>query len=258
MIKILYIHKLSDLQRKSAEVESVYIVRELKQKMKLPLSEAALSTHFSQFFSSESDHTALNDALNLVPITVEKVKSVLQKEDNLYEKVNLQRTEQLLKALPDPLFNNLVFLKNTFDWQNEFIKESSIVLNALPRLRSKDEKINYNNRLNAIFLKILRNPEFGFNFYDIINEKQIFEINGLIESMAKGYFFHITLEEELKKNDFAHIKTRIPQDDLQAVQSIEQDLAVIMKGIRRAYDANMRIVNCALVFYAYVKWMMNP
>ena len=92
---------------------------------------------------------------------------------------------------------------------------------------------------------------------DIINEAHVSNVGGLIESFGKGYFFHYTLEEELKKVNFESIMGRIPPESLQKVKEIEDNLVIIKKGIDRAYDVNMRQVNCALVLYSYVKWMMN-
>ena len=39
------------------------------------------------------------------------------------------------------------------------------------------------------------------------------------------------------------------------VEYIQKNIELIKKGIERAYDANMRMVNKALVLYAYVKWL---
>ncbi len=256
---MLYIHKLADFHRKTADVESVYIVRELKQKMKLPLTELQLNESFADFFISDLDKEAMEAALNLVPVTIEKVKNLLQRDDPLHEKVNLFRTLQILEAIPEPLFNNIVYTMDILDWQKQFLGEASIVLNAMPKMtRSREDQKACNDRLGALFQKILRNDGLLFNSNGVIHEKHLSEMTGLLEGMAKGYFFHVTLEEELQKQDFSRIKTRIPSAEMQLVLDIENDLNLIMKGVKRAYDSNMRMVNCALMLYSYMKWMMNP
>ena len=96
---------------------------------------------------------------------------------------------------------------------------------------------------------------FGFNGFDIVNERQVEEFKALHESMLKGYLFHYSLEEELRKASFTDIRSRIPADRLKEVEEIHKEILEIQKGINIAYAANMRMVNLALVMYAYVKWL---
>jgi len=105
--------------------------------------------------------------------------------------------------------------------------------------------------------EILRNKEFGFQDEDIISEAQISHIVGLNESLASGFLFHFTLEEELKKVDFETIKPRISQNRLQEDAVIRENVFKIRRGVERAYDINMRMVNLALVMYSYVKWLTS-
>ena len=129
------------------------------------------------------------------------------------------------------------------------------LLNIIPHLKTKDEKVAHNDRLNKPFQTILRNTEFTFRSNDIINEGHVNAIQGLHESMLKGFFFHYTLEEELKKLDFQGIKKRLPVAEIADVEEIEKNIENINKGVKRAYEVNMRMVNKAVVLYACVKWL---
>ena len=47
---MLYIHQLTHLSAKMADLESVYLVRELREKVKLPLKEEVMEEAFCEFF----------------------------------------------------------------------------------------------------------------------------------------------------------------------------------------------------------------
>ena len=254
---MLYIHKLSDLSRKSAETESVMIIRDLRQRMGFPISVQKMEEYFGEFLISETDTTAMLQALALINPTLEKVKHLAAEEDAVHEPVNLQRTTQILSAIPNSLLATLEFSREIADFREEFFKNASGLLNQVPRLRTNEEKKAVNEKISALFEKILRNKEFGFNYTDVVNESHVSNVNGLHESMLKGYFFHISLEEELKKASFEVIKERIPADKLQQVDEIAAHIATIKKGVERAYDINMRMVNSAIQLYSCVKWVMN-
>src|SRR3989338_4489069 len=49
------------------------------------------------------------------------------------------------------------FVKEIFEWQNEFLIEITNVFNGLANIKSSQELLNFNERLNKIFMKILRN-----------------------------------------------------------------------------------------------------
>ncbi|MEK6853628.1 MAG: hypothetical protein AABX64_03005, partial [Nanoarchaeota archaeon] len=131
------------------------------------------------------------------------------------------------------------------------------VLNQIPKLRTADEKMRVNEQVKGLFQFLLRNPNFAFQAQDMIHEGPVAQINGLAESMEKGFFFHVSLEEEYKKVDFATIKRRIPRQDLEKTAEIENHIRMIKKGLDAAYGANMRMVNLAVVLYSYVKWLSN-
>ncbi|MBI2662896.1 hypothetical protein HYX11_05565 [Candidatus Woesearchaeota archaeon] len=252
---MLYIHTLHNLTPKTADVESVYLIRDIKDKTPYPLKEERMANYFAQFVLKDEEEKVMKNSLELVEPTLAKVRTLITKKDELHESVNLQRTEQILSDVTAPINKNLEYFNEIFIWQQNFIQEMSLIFNSLPKLRTREEKVAGNDKLNVLFQRVLRNDRFGFNGFDIVNERQVEEFKALHESMLKGYLFHYSLEEELRKASFADIKSRISEDRLKEVEEIYRDILEIQKGINVAYEANMRMVNLALVMYAYVKWL---
>lgn len=254
---MLYIHKLSNLSPRTADVESVYLVRDMKQKTPYPLQENHVNDYLLEFAVSDTDRATMIQAVPLIEPTIEMIRNLLLERNALHEPVNLQRAIQILEELPTVLMNNITYVEEISEWQNKCITEIVPLLNSIPKLRTKEQKIACDQQLNVMFQRILRNKDFGFNFLDIINEAHVAHLAGLSDGMQKGYFFHFSLEEELKKLGFQDIKRRIPPDKFAEVEQIAQNISHIKRGVERAYQVNMRMVNLALVLYAYVRWMMS-
>lgn len=252
---MLYIHQLNHLTPKMADLESVYLVRDIKSKTPYPLREEQLKEVLRDFFVSGEEISAIESGLAQIEPTIELVKELLQKQSTLYEMINLQRAVQMLKSLPLHLQNNLMFLQEFQIWQNEATLDVVSLLNRVPQLRSMEEKVKANEEIKKVFGFLLRNPEFFFQYQDVVNEGQVSTINGLQEGMEKGFFFHVTLEEATKKMEYDAIKRRIPAEELQSVGEVERNIELVKEGIDVAYKANMRVVNLAVVLYAYVKWL---
>jgi hypothetical protein len=253
---MLYIHALHHLTPKTAEVESVYLIREIKGKTPYPLKESQMQEYFGDFSVSETDTQAMSHSLSLVEPTIQEVERLLQENDPIHESVALQRTLQMLKNVPAAMQKNISFTEAIMYWQQgTFITDLTTVFNSLPKLKTREEKISGNDKLNDIFGKILRNKDFAFNGYDLVNEGQVSEMNALIESLNKGFLFHYTLEEEMRKESFDNIKHRLPPAKVQEIDQIKKNIEEIKRGVERAYQCNMRMVNTALVMYAYVKWL---
>jgi len=254
---MLYIHQLKDLTPKSADIESTFIIRELKVKTPLPLTEAKIRDYFTLFFISESEKQAMAEAVELIEPTIQEVQALLRSKDPVYEPINLQRAINMLREIPPPLLNNLNYAKVIFIWQEDLIQEFAPLFNSLAQLkdRSYEERVTINQKLNEIFERLLRNNVIAFNYKDIIYEAQTSRMNDLLESIERGFFFHIGLEEELKKIDFEFIKRRIPVEKLNTVQHTRDKIAKIKKGVNAAYDINIRMMNWALVVYSYIKWL---
>ncbi len=254
---MLYIHQLTHLSSKMADLESVYLVRELREKVKLPLQEEVMEEAFCEFFVSSSELQFIEETAALVGPTIEMIKSLVQLESELYEAVSLQRAIQALEPVTAALESNLAYLQQVQVWQATSSSGMTTLLNQIPKLRTQEEKIRVNDEVKGLFQFLLRNQGFVFHAPDMVHEGPVAQVNGLVESMQKGFFFHVSLEEEYKKVDFATIKRRVPAEELKRVEEIEQDILKIKKGTDTAYNANMRMVNLSVILYSYVKWLSN-
>ena len=254
---MLYIHQLKDLTPKSADIEVVPVIREIKTRTPLPLKEENVREYFELFFVSESEKKSMTRALEIIPAAINEIQALLNTKDPDYEPVNLQRAITMLKEIPPFLLNNLNYAKEIFDWQNELVAGFAPLFNQLTTLKTKsqDEKIEVNNQLNNIFEKLLRSSEFSFNYRDVVSEGQTSRMKDLNESMEKGFFFHVLLEEEIKKQNFDLIKSRIPGEKLRKVDLTRMKISDIKRGVDAAYDLNMRMLQWALVVYGYIKWL---
>ncbi|MFH1173909.1 MAG: hypothetical protein V1725_02140 [archaeon] len=254
---MLYIHTLKDFNVRSADIEATPLIRELKQKTPPPFSEEQLWRQFAPYFVSASDREMMANALKMLGPVMQDVRTLIALNSPTYEAINLQRALAMLDELPRPLTNNLVFAEEIAQWQDGFNKEAATILNGIPAARTEGEKKELDLRLNGIFQKLLRHEEFSFNYQDIIHEGPLNRIGDLHESLSTGFLFHVTLQEHLSKQTFNIIKGRIPVHELQPVEKITNDVLSIQQGIRRAYEGNMRMIEWALLLYAYVKWMLN-
>jgi hypothetical protein len=254
---MLYIHQLKDLTPKSADIESTFIIRELKNKTPLPLTEEKIRDYFTLFFISESEKQAMAQASELIEPTINEILSLLHLKDSSYEAINLQRAINMLREIPVPLLNNINYAKVISVWQEDLVTEFTPLFNSLPQIKelSYEDRVLINQKLNEIFERLLRNNVIAFNYKDLIYEAQTSRINDLYESIQRGFLFHIGLEEELKKLDFEIIKRRIPAEKLQLAENINDQILQIKKGVSAAYDVNVRMMNWALVIYSYIKWL---
>ncbi len=251
---MLYIHTLKDLSPKCAEIEVIPLIRDIKINQPYPLSEEKVKENFSAFAVSNSDIQSQMLAFELVPSTVEEIKSLIQ-SDGQYETVNVQRAIAALQEMPPALQKNIEYCQQILVWQEMFLERITPLLSSIPKLRTLEEKQDYDKKLSAIFEMILRTKDFRFHFDDIVNEAQVARMTALIESMEHGFLFPVKLEEHLKQERFDEIKERIPQEELDRVSKITQSIKDISKGVQRAYDNNMRMIQMAVHLYAYIKAM---
>ncbi len=256
-MNLLYIHTLPHLSPRMAELESVYLVRELKRGTKYPLVLNTAQDTFAEFLVSPTDIEVIEQGLAAIDPTLQQVKQILAEKSSVHEAVNVQRTLQILEGLPLPLFSNLRYLEEIARWQEQGINEFVAVLNSIPRLRTQEEKKSCDEKLSMVFEKVLRNSNLQFHFQDVIHEAQLAHIIGLQEGLAKGYLFHISLEEELKKASFEAVKLRLPPSEVERAEQIKDSVGVIKRAVERAYQANFRMVQWATLLYAHVKWGME-
>jgi hypothetical protein len=252
---MLYIHKLFQLTPKAADIEAVALMREIKEKTPYPIQEQRLQDYLGVYFASETDIQYMQNAVQLINDIIAEINEMGASKDPIYEPINLQRTIQQLRDIPKALNSNISFAESIFKWQSILISEMASVLNAIPTIKSDAERAMLNQKLSKVFEKILRAEDFKFNSSDIVNETEKEAITALSDSMAKGFIFRTSLEEEIKKQDFFRIASRIPADKLDKHKKIRESLQRIRIGIDRAYDLNMRMINLAVILYAYIKWI---
>lgn len=253
---MVYIHQLSHLNPKAADLESVYLIREIKEKTPYPVQTEQLQDYCADLLVSATDKEMAEHAFFLLQPTMDAIMALAQQVDPIHEPINLHRALDVLKELPAPLHNNIAYMDAVISWQHNFFLVVVPALNTLGRAQSKAEKASSFQQLNPFFEKILRNnQDIRFNSGDIINEACLNHSTGLNESMSKGFLFHVSLEEELKKLSYEELQKRIPVAKLQEIEHIRANIEVINKGVERAYAVNMRMVQLAVVLYSYVKWL---
>ena len=98
---MLYTHQLKDLTPKSADIEAVHVIRELKTRTPLPLREADIREYFELFFVSESEKKIMAQALELIPAVIDEIYLLGSANDHDFEPVNNEdikiAVEKLLK-----------------------------------------------------------------------------------------------------------------------------------------------------------------
>lgn len=250
---MLYIHKLSDLNRKSAEIESVPFVRGIRQNAVFPFNQQKVEEYFASTLASESDILLIERSIQLLEPTIARLNELLSRNDQLYEAVNLHRTIQSLAPLVAYLSNNLNYAREILALQHDFMAQAASLLNSIPSLRTSEEKLRTNAAISSYFERVLRSKGFLFNYQDLVHEAQTITIEDLGKSFRNGYVFHVTLEEEIRKAAFADIKGRIPLDKLQEAEEIGKNISLIKEGIDQAYSLNMRMISWAIVFLSFIK-----
>jgi len=254
---MIYIHSLKDLTPKTAEVESVQIIRNIKSNPKVNLSRERLSENFSQFFIDSADFILIENSSRLINPTISSIKELIMTNDPLYESINLVRAITMLEELDEPLIKNIEYLKEIESWQNQLLNDIIFIVSSLPNANTMDEKMKLNNEINNIFKKILRNDDFMFNSNGMINEGKFTRINDLYKSLKDGFFFHFTVKEHLDKSSFDAVKNRIPSTNAQRVDNITRDILEIKKGVDKTYDYNMNMIKLIVDFYSHIKLFIS-
>ena len=254
---MLYIHTLKDLAPKTADIESVPIIREIKSKIKMPFSEEEFRKKFIEFFPENSDIEEMKKSSKLVEPTIEEIKKLIEEDNPTYEAINLYRTVSMLEEIGQPLIDNISYCEDMKSFRDELIREATEVLNGISSIKNQEEGIKLNDRVNKLFRRMLRNSDFTFNANDMINEGKLARITDLHHSLGEGFLFHITVKEHLDKTDFNIIKNRIKMDELRPAEDIAKDIFEIKKGVQTAYDLNMKMVNLSVIIYSYLKMLIQ-
>jgi hypothetical protein len=252
--KMLYIHTLKDLTVKSADIECTSLIREIKKGNKMPLDESQVEKQLSIFFVSKIDVEHMRKALDMIPETVNEIVALSKSGKNL-EAINLKRACSGLNEITAPLEKNMEYAIKLIAFQETFIPKITDLLSQIPKLKTDAEKKSFDESMSLFFAKILRNKkDFAFAYSDIINEAHTARMNNLTESMVHGFFFHVPIEEYLKKQEGKDL-AKGQSSEAAAVDSINKQILLIKEGVDRAYDANTRMLNMAVVLYAYIKWI---
>ncbi|MBS3143891.1 hypothetical protein J4446_03395 [Candidatus Woesearchaeota archaeon] len=254
---MLYIHSLKDLNVKTAEVESVQIIRNVKGRLRIPIQPELLNNNLNQFFIQGKDIESIMNSSELISPTIKSIGELMMKKDSVYELINLNRAVSMIEELDMPLKNNIDYLKEIESWQNQLITDLADVFNNIEAAGTSEEKIELNNKLNLIFRKILRTDDLMFNSEGLINEGKFARIKDLCKSMDEGFFFHFTLREHLDKVDFSIIRRRIPSSEIEKVSEITRNIIEIKKGVDKAYDYNMKMVQMIVNLYSYIKILIK-
>lgn len=251
---MLYIHKLSDLNAKSAEIESIQIVRSIRQHESSPTQDN-LSSHLIGSFITEADIAAIEQAISLISPAIASLNSILLSKNPEHEPVNVVRSIHGLNQVSKNLCSSLDYAKEMQLLQQGIVSGVATVLNSIPFLRTATEKSEANAALSRYFELILRSKELSFNYQDIISEGHVLLVRDLVESFRNGYIFHFTLENEIKKANFEAIKPRIPIALLKESNQLAWDIAIIKEGVDRAYDINLRMISQSIVLFSFIKWL---
>ena len=151
---MVYIHQLSHLNPKAADLESVYLIREIKEKTPFPLQTDKMQEFFTDMFVSATDKEVSEHAFFLIQPTMEAIMTIAQQLDPIHENINLHRAVDILKELPGPLQSNIAFVDSVLSWQHHLVSQIVPPLNTLGRAQSKAEKTSSFQQLNPFFEKI--------------------------------------------------------------------------------------------------------
>jgi hypothetical protein len=199
----------------------------------------------------------MSKAFELLTPVIEEVLKIAKAKDPIYEPVNIKRALEMLKDVQAPLSKNIMYAEKMSRVKLRLIREFVGTINTIPDLKKQEDKIKYNAKLNSIFEEVLRNKEMFFNSEELVDDGEVEKIRSLHESMTKGFLIHISLEEEIKKKTYDQIKARIPEEKLKQLDAITESLGHIEKGIQRAYDNNLRMIDLAVLMYSYIKLAME-
>ena len=252
---MIYLKNLNQLTPKIADIESVPLIRDIKRDFSLPVKEENVRGHFLPYLIKEQDIEVMKNSLTVIQPTLDGFSALLEKKDSDYAPINIARSHKLVSEVQEPLLLNIMYAEEILVWQEEFVKEVTLIFNSLPGAKSQEKKLELNNRLNVLFQKILRNKEFTFMYPDIINEAVIEHMKSLRDMVSQGFLFYIKMEEELNKIGFNSIKKRIPIDKLQNSDSLGDKVSEIKKGVDKAYQINMNMISWAVLLYSYVKFL---
>lgn len=255
---MLYIHELGALSPKVAEVECVPIIRKLRAEHNYPLTMADIRSEFTKFFVNHGEIHAMERALAQIPLTAQAIVGLAESGDPQYEQQNLQRALNMLNEVPLAMIANIQYANQLLGWQEAVLDEILSIMNSIPHIQTDEQRKLINDALSNIYSVLLRNEQrFGMHYIDIVGEAQMARMSNLMESMEQGFFFRISLENQLKRTHFSDIIEHVPKENFVRVESIYSQIELIKRGVDIAYNINLRSVEFALILYSMMKWMMS-
>lgn len=254
---MIYVHGLRLLTPKAADIESMYFIRGLKRNTQLPLTEEGLRSRVTEYFVSETDRNLMARSLEVLPGLIEEVRRLHAERDPTYELINIERTLAMLTNIEAPLRNNLAFAGEIAQWQEPSLGNIAATLNRFSSHRNRQERAALDQELGLHLSNLLRSDAFAFNAAGIVDEEHIKLASDLGESMSRGFLFHFTVEDELRKRTFSQIQYRISPEKLARIEAIAAKVREVRAGVDRAYAVNMHLLEWSLVLYAYARWLGN-
>ena len=251
---MIFVHELKALNHKSADIESVPIIRGLRERVRLPMTEEQAFSDFAGFMVKPSDIQAMEKTAELLPAAMQEIVDLSEKSQNA-EQINLKRAYTNLQEIQKHLTVNLGFAKLVFSWQFPATGRITGLINKMPALKTREDKMKFSSEVSPIFETVLRNDKFCLMFMDMVHEAHIEGIKAVVQSTEEGTFFHVEVDEHLKKTSFSERRKRLQQDELARFDSIAAKVAEIKNGVDTAYDVNKRMIGFAVQLYSYMKWL---
>jgi hypothetical protein len=252
---MIYIHQFKDLNLKNAEIESVPILREIKTKTALPLKVEEVKGYLGGLFAQPHQVVAIEQTQQIVEQLILQLTSLQRRTDELYEQQNIKRALTLAYEVQQPLQQNKYYLQDMIAFQDHFFYEMVQILNSLRFLVTTQQKNEANARLNELFSKLLRNTEFVFRGFDIVNDSHTKSMSALVEALENGFLFREKIEEHVQKLSFEQIKARIPLHEVQLNDTILHYTTQIKATVDQTYQCSMNMIYLAVYLYTYTKWM---
>ena len=133
---MLYIHTLKGLNQKTAEIESVGLLRTLKTQTPYPFTSAALSVSLSNFTLDDTTVCNLQKLMPIIDDTIKMFEEFIRKKDPVHELINITRARQALIDNKSALQTNIAYLQTIIAWQKQWILQLTDLFNALPKLQT--------------------------------------------------------------------------------------------------------------------------
>jgi len=245
---MIYIHRLFDLTPKTMESECVQRVRDLRKTITLPIVSEQIQREIEPYFLGAEQEVMINHALQLFPVVEEKLKAL---PGSPFEPQNIQRALRTLKMVEGSLKFSLQYAHEVKQGKEQFYTNTASCMNTIYATTDPQQKFLQSKHLSSFVEKVLRHEEFYFNADGLVDEGSVEAIKSLHESIGTGFLFQRTMEDELKKRTFEHIRLRLLSEQITLSESIRADVGMIRKSIQTMYDHNLHMIELAITVYGF-------